>query len=259
MPQGIADELAVTSTRSGLALMARIRPQNLRSVLAASDQFGIQRFQLDQIADKRELFSLRFRDVGTIEGQVVSDNPEWLKSMRLWIESNAAKRIERDQICFGQGIARDIKVDKDGKFRIPAMAVGSLSISASCADNVPVYPRVPLDLKLEAGQVLRLRIPLERTTSVSGRIVNAEGSPIRDAIVSIYGTNREQSRRVTTDKEGRYTSSVLPGKVRVQVIAIDWEHSWHQDPRLMQVEVSRQNSVFEFEDITVRQIDTPLK
>lgn len=252
MPPGIANELAVTSTRSGLALVTRIRPKNLASLLARSERFGTQWFQLEQIADKEELFSLRFREIGSIEGQIVTDDPEWLQSIRWLRIQSKTKRADRDQICFGQGIARDIKIDKDGKFRIPAIAVGSLSISASCADNVPVYPRVPLDLNLDAGQTLKLRIPLERTTQVSGQIVDADGGPVPNAVVSIYGTRREQSRMVTTDKDGRYTSSVLPGQVRVQVIVVDWKQSWRQDPgSLVPVEVPQQDGVFGFEEITI--------
>ena len=259
MPPAVASELGVTSTTNGVALMSRIRPKNLRSLLAKSERFGTQRFQLNEGADKDKLFSLRFRKVGRIEGQVVSENPEWLKSVRLWVESKT-KRVERDQICLGQGIARTIKVDSDGKFQIPALATGSLTISASCDAKVPVYPRVPVDLTLGAGQILNLRIPLERTTKVTGRIVNGNGDPVPNAVLSIYGIKRQQSRRVTTDKDGRYSSSVLPGKVRVHVIAVDWEHPWDQKPDLRKlVNVPQQNEMFEFEDITVRRTDSDTK
>src|SRR5580765_6843271 len=53
--------------------------------------------------------------------------------------------------------------------------------------------------------------PATGTSVIRGRVVDASsGTPLRKAIVSIFGPEIRESRNVTTDAEGRYEFADLP-------------------------------------------------
>ena len=145
---------------------------------------------------------------GRIEGVVVDRRGTPITSFRLLAYSKS-KGKERTP-------AADIADLEDANGAFAREATGSLSLLVIAAG---FRPSERLEVAVEPGHVERVRIVLERSNALSGRVSDAQtDAPIAGALVSLDRVGGVEA--ALTDAEGRYRIASLPRvKVSVRVSA----------------------------------------
>lgn len=98
--------------------------------------------------------------------------------------------------------------DRDGKFRIFALAAGSYQFTGRHASFSPGdSPQVTLDGQTETSDI---EIHLGQKTTIAGIVVNSSGAPVAAAVVNLGTPNGELLHKIITDKDGKFKVQALP-------------------------------------------------
>jgi RNA polymerase sigma factor (sigma-70 family) len=203
---------------TGRAQLPALPREGLSTVQVTSEVLGIQRLRITDAATEPAQRTIRLRLVGSLDGRIVSDRPEWGSGVALYVTT------EIERVAWGQeattGGAK-VVTQADGSFTIPAVATGKLTFGDRIDQALPVRPRLPETLEVRTGQTTHAEIPLEKAVRVSGVIrVKDTGEPVAGAAIAVgYGAPR-QNDRVVSDAKGQYGTYVLAGDVTTQVIAM---------------------------------------
>ena len=112
---------------------------------------------------------------------------------------------------------------KQGRFVVPAIAVGNVRIDAVVDEKQPLRPKLPASLRVQADrETTSLEIPMVPTV-VSARLCACQGyraTRSRRRIISYLLWGRMPGSRPVSDAQGNYAARVLPGSIRVQVISM---------------------------------------
>ena len=229
LPENILPELAAkicgTTDEHGRALVSAGRPDQLGQVLVQAAGYGSQLFILH--AGRASNSTLQLAPVGQIEGQVVAAQPELFRGMSVSITTRqrmtAAKREKNSTNSLEGSGQAELHVDADGRFVVPEIAAGEVTLSAQIADErLPIRSRLIDNNQVEVvpGDTTRIEIPLEMLVKVHGLIrVKETGEPVAGAAI-IVGSNHSLSDKVWSDANGRYSATALPGDVDMQVIDV---------------------------------------
>ena len=153
--------------------------------------------------------TIRLRPAGRIEGQVTADKPEWARGVRL-----VFKTISGPWSTEGFAL---VESDEQGRFAVPAIAVSQAGrIDALVDEKLPVRPRPPQYIQVEAGRTTEVQFPMIPLVPVRGSIrVKDTGEPIPGAKIAIQFDVAPQGAECVSDAQGRFTAQVLPGLVRL--------------------------------------------
>jgi protocatechuate 3,4-dioxygenase beta subunit len=109
--------------------------------------------------------------------------------------------------------------DTTGEFRFDVLPAGAYRVRAEKAGFVPVGRTVapPPRIDLKPGRPARLDIAMQRASAVEGRLLNEDGEPVANILVTAarltftqYGRRPAQVRQVRTDDLGRFRLHTLP-------------------------------------------------
>ncbi len=230
LPEDILPELGAkfcgATDEHGQARISWVGPDELGQVMVQAAGYGSQLFNLH--AGHASNSTLQLAPVGRIEGQVVAAQPELFRGMTVSITTRqrmigAKRKKDLGNSVEGSG-QTELHVDADGRFVAPEIAAGQIMLRAQIADErLPVRPRVFENNQVEVvpGQTTRVEIPLEMLVKVHGLIrVKETGKPAAGAAIVVSSNQFSVREKVTSDANGRYSASVLPGDVRVGVIAV---------------------------------------
>jgi hypothetical protein len=169
------------------------------------------------------------RPVGRIEGQVIADGANSAPGITLAFHSPERPSEPRAwpvQEWPTEGFA-DPKTDEQGRFVVPAIAVGDAWIEAIVDEKQPLRPKLPASLRVQAGQTTSLEIPMVPTVVVRGSVrVKDTGKPVPGVLIHIYYGVGRQGADPVSDAQGNYTARVLPGRIRLQVIYMPPKYVW---------------------------------
>jgi len=165
--------------------------------------------------------AIRLRPVGKIEGHVVGGPPQLVRSVELVFTSGEYDKPRPFPLKEWpiEGYA-EVKPDEQGRFTVPAIAVGDAWIQAYYLDEKqPLRLKLPESVAVQAGRTTSLEIPLVPSVIVRGSVrVKDTGKPVSGAQIHIrYGVGRQGAMAVS-DAQGNYTARVLPGRIGLQVI-----------------------------------------
>jgi RNA polymerase sigma factor (sigma-70 family) len=174
-----------------------------------------QQLPLDQAEAEPAERTLRLREVGRVEGRIVTSRPEWAAGVTVYVTTSTS------QFFVGLGNIEGtatVVTQPDGSFVIPAVAAGQLQIGARVNLSLPVRPRFPLTLEVRSGESTRVEIALEKAVRVRGVVrVKDTGEPATGLSILIgYGSGHDT---VVSDAKGQYEGFALPGEVSTQIIA----------------------------------------
>jgi RNA polymerase sigma-70 factor (ECF subfamily) len=99
------------------------------------------------------------------------------------------------------------RVAADGTFRFEGLAEGRYTIALLMAPDGMTMP--PLR-EIEAGAT-GVRLAVERAATISGRVVDTAGKPVRARVWAHADGDRSFVRTFSTDAEGRFRIEVAPG------------------------------------------------
>lgn len=215
VPEEMLPSVGARTSDDGIATLSALQPELLHSVQAISDKFGKQGIRVDRDREQA-VREIRLRETGKIEGRLTGGLPEWRRGVRLVFSVD-----NRDEWSDTDGEAR-VLTDNDGHFEVPVITSGGpVHAYVRLDPSLPVRPRLNDNLFLQAGETLKLEIPLIPTVTVHGKIqAKDSGKPIANAEISLGYGGYHQSEQVVTDEEGRYEGRVLPGPLRAHVIVL---------------------------------------
>ena len=216
VPPEVVSRVAAKADRDGRARMPNIPREGFLNLKVISKQFGTQQQRLNDKTDAPAERSIALQPVGRVAGRVTSDDPKWSRGVRFYLTTNP-----RLPDADGTSGAAMIVTDDNGRFEVAALAAGDLRIEGGVKQDVPVRAILPEHQKITANKGNELEIRLVTGVVVHGHVRTKDlGTPIAGARVSIrYGLYR-QGDDVVSDKDGRFSARVLPGKVYQQVIAM---------------------------------------
>ena len=164
--------------------------------------------------------AIRLRPVGKIEGRVVGGPPELVRGVTLVFTSSVNDRPRPFPLKVWpiEGYA-EVKTDEQGRFTVPAIAVGDAGIWAVVDEKQPLRLKLPESVRVQADRTTSFEIPLVPSVIVRGTVrVKDTGKPVPGAEIDIrFGVNRQRSTPVS-DAQGNYIARVLPGRISLQVI-----------------------------------------
>ena len=151
----------------------------------------------DPYAGNSDFRCLRLAPAREIFGQVVDAKGRPLGETQIYKWYDGMQSLDADIV---------IKTDKEGRFRTKIPARGKLNLEVRSVECARDFQRVPLD-RNDLGV---LRIP--DGVRVTGRVLDAQGRPIRDIQVNAPLHSKPDSQPnfcYFTDKEGRFQTDKL--------------------------------------------------
>jgi beta-lactamase regulating signal transducer with metallopeptidase domain len=166
--------------------------------------------------------AIRLRPVGKIEGRVIGGPPQLVRSVELVFTSSKNDRPRPFPLKEWpiDGYAK-VKSDEQGRFTVPAIALGDAWIEAHVDEKQPLRLKLPVSVNVPADRAISLEIPLVPSVVVRGSVrVKDTGKPVAGARIHIRFGVARQGAMAASDAQGNYTARVLPGRIGRQVIAM---------------------------------------
>jgi hypothetical protein len=220
------------SDAEGRVRLPAIPPKRMGTVQVTTEALGIQHFELrvrrrdgPEPAER----TLQLARTGRIEGRLIAERRELLRSAEIFVLGDY-RRLDEDIWTHMErrraptGFA-EVTPDEDGRFVVPKFAVGEMLMFVDIDPSLPFRPRLPFgsnrsptSVRVEAGKVTRVEIPLEKAVRVRGIVrVKQTAEPIVGALAVVsYGAHPPEL--VRTDEQGRFETYALPGAVTESVV-----------------------------------------
>lgn len=211
VPEKLRPRVQVYTDAEGRAKLPSAPRDILQRVRITTKDFGTQVQRLTEVTRAASVEeTIHLRPVGKIDGQVIAEQPEMARGVRLVFTTE-------ESLVDGLG---DVESDEQGRFTIPAIAVGYLRIEAYTDETSPLRPRIPEStFSVSEGETTAVQIEMAPTVLVRGSILAANtGRPIPDAAIYIRHGKRYEGTVSVSDAQGRFTARVLPGGVAQQVV-----------------------------------------
>ena len=211
VPEAVEDLIEATTDKDGRAVIEAAANDEIAYVNVHAKGFGIQGrpFRRPNSQPKR----VRLRPVASLEGRLQADDPALVRGWRVLAWTYAGDRWSADPET--TGFARGT-TDAEGRFAFPAIATGSLQLAVRPPGDLPVLADVPDSLAVSAGRANSVVVPLRKIVTIAGVVrERATGRPVPGAEMHLSPAQGGTVRTATTDVQGRYTFSCLPGKWHV--------------------------------------------
>lgn len=219
-PEEILDRIAATTDAEGVATLHGIAPDLVRRVDVIADQYGKQSFVTREMpADADQPTTLTVIDVGSIEGQLVCDDPVAVSNVRVAVVGSNRDGGQAE----GSG---ETMTDDKGRFRLEQLAAGRYDLYVEAPEGTTYRPIVPREIVVSTDEVTNVDVEYGETVLVRG-MVDARGTdqPVAGAYVSVSHGSSYQRESVLTDAQGRFEARVLPGRVNCSLIVIPKDFS----------------------------------
>ncbi len=205
----------------GTAILKGI-PANLASRIAVtSPEFGTQYLSIDPGNE------YQLSKVGSVAGAINAKDVTPYIGMKIFMQSWSRNGGYSEAI-----------VDSEGKFDVPAMAEGDLTIDIAWPEGAEIYPWIDSNTTVKAGEELRLDTASQpsRFVAVTGKIVTGDTRrPVTNATISFQDDRGRSGTSVDTNENGEYEAKVCEGSAKWQIISIGALHGNYDYPRPIQV------------------------
>ena len=223
VPPQLRESLRQTTNEDGLVTFTTIARNEFTELEFESPRHGIQRTftnsnSIGDVLDK----DLMLFPSGTVAGTVKTTDAAgqaFLKGKKLLFRS----RIQNSGLRFPEGRPipmhgyAEVTVDEDGRFEIPAMLMGKLTLYDRFQQDSPIRITFPADSIVQPDKTNTIDGQVISTVLVRGVLKKRDtGEPVPRALVTIRhgkqsGISRELSVNVTTDENGQFETRVFPG------------------------------------------------
>ncbi|HEX7377865.1 MAG TPA: carboxypeptidase regulatory-like domain-containing protein, partial [Pirellulales bacterium] len=206
LPREVASRLASISDGAGRAVLHDLSPAGLELVRVETRDYGVQLVSLPA-ANANGNRKVVLAPVGTIHGRLTADDPRAIAAVPIWL----ATCLTAGDEAAGGGLA-EVVSGADGQFEVPAIAAGTLSVSADVPGDLPFYCLIIADRPLKEATTMELAIKLDRAVRAEGVVRDRDsGAPLSGAAVLLYYWSPRSLAR--SDAQGRYGGFLLPGQV----------------------------------------------
>jgi hypothetical protein len=228
VPTGLIDivpvpfcRLLTSATDKKGKVILRGIPSNLASRIAVtSAEFGIQNLNF------RDDKQYQLLDVGSVSGSINAEDVTPYVGMKIYMQA-----WSRDG-----GYAEAI-VDSEGKFEVPAMAHGELTIDVGWPDGADIYPWSDTNTTVKAGEELRLDTVTNpsKFVTVTGKVLTSDTrKPAAKVTISFQDDRGRSGTSVESNAKGEYEAKVCEGDASWQVISMGSFNLNYNYPRPVQ-------------------------
>lgn len=199
VPRELARRLASNSDSAGRVVLRDVAPSSVDLVRIETESYGVQWTGL------RGGGKITLLPVGRIQGRLTADDPRAIAMVPIRLASWLA---EGDDSA-GGGLA-EVVSGADGRFEVPAIAAGALSVNVDAHAELPFRSQAIINRPLKEATTTDLSIRLEHAVRVEGVVRDRQsGEPLADAAICFHQQSPYKLPR--SDKEGRYRDLLLPG------------------------------------------------
>lgn len=218
IPEAAKPLVGARTDDNGRARLPWLARDRMFNVWVTTKKYGVQTQRFTVKADQPAERVVRLRPVCRIQGRVIAAKPEWARENRL---------VFTTEENWKQGGARppwpteghaDVTTDEDGRFEIPVIAAGRLSMLDTVIDEtLPVRLDLPERGELPAGETTVFELPMLKLVDIRGSILAEDtGEPLKGIKVHVYYGKMRQGTDVVSNAKGQFSARVLPGRVRFQ-------------------------------------------
>ncbi len=209
-PEELAARFMVQTDREGRATLNGVSLDRINGIRVVTPSFGIQDFHAPN--GLKADAALRLRAAVPVEGRVTADDPAATRNRTVHFSVAPAREFDTTKLLpSGEAL---VVTDDQGRFRIPALAIGSAyALVLMPEDSWYRAPRI-VDQEISQGGRVDLTIPLKRMVRVRGAI-REKGTARPVAGLGIMFGSRDVSELLPmaiTDAEGRYAAIAPPGE-----------------------------------------------
>ena len=224
--------LTGVTNKEGLVELEGIYPDRIADLQVETEGYGLQMVPHDAVTRASQaLYRFRLSEVGRIEGRLSPSprataggfRPEGLKlvfrtTKPAALRSRPHNETETSPHPDGWATAT---VDADGRFVVPKIADGYVQIENPFPDGATVLLKPATTIRVAPKSTLELSLSVNQKVQVYGYLKRrGSNEPVADATIRLTqfhgsGARNPNYRIVTTDKDGRYTAQLQPGKIEI--------------------------------------------
>jgi hypothetical protein len=222
IPEALAERLAASTNDQGRAVLAGFRADDMTAVRTACDSGGIQQRLLPPAGDAG-IHTLRLARAGRVEGRVTAADSKAVRGLTLFCSTKADPSDDDWTGGFAESVT-----DADGRFAVPAIAEGALTVRFVPHQDLPFRGRLEARPEVVAGQSTRVEVPLQKAARIQGVVKEQHtGKGIAGVRVQLDWT--AGMPRVRTDADGKYTGFLKATAVTPYVHPLPWDYFYPRD------------------------------
>ena len=211
IPDPIADRLEATTDAAGRAVLDGFASAELVAIAVRAKGFGSQ--PRTYYPPTRGPKTVRLSPVAKVSGRLAGGEPAILRGWKVsaWTMSSDGP-TGRPRARIGGAEATS---DDEGRFEIPAIAAGNLTITVRPPDGVP-YLAENLSAGLRAGQDNPITVVVRHAVRLEGQFRDRQsGAPVPGVQLGAIFRRNGRVDTTITDDQGRFSQLVLPGDVSI--------------------------------------------
>jgi hypothetical protein len=214
LPDPIASRLELTTGPDGRAVLDSIAPEDLRSVEVRAEGFGDQPRTFYPPTRGPKL--VRLRTASSATGRLVADDPRVVKGWKVSAWTTPADG-QTDRNTYWVGHAEAV-TDDQGRFRIPAIAAGKVSLTCNPPQGIPYRAKAPAWPSLSINGPNDIEVPVLKAARVAGVFRDRETKePVPGVRINFY-SQVDGNRFHITDAQGRFAEFALPAELHIRAI-----------------------------------------
>jgi len=218
-PKVLRSRWEVSADDEGVAVLPVAgRAEIVRGVEITSPRHGRQEFHND--VESPGGWTVRLAPVGRVSGQVMAGRPEAVRGLIVLATTRAEVSRDEENPIYVEGSAQ-ATTDAQGRFEIPAVAAGELSLEFELPPRPSHLPEPLQSVRLEAGTTRTFEVTLKPAVRVRGIVrEKATGEPLPDVSIRVESPSSSASDgSLRTDAAGRFETYVLPGDLSLEADA----------------------------------------
>lgn len=211
LPDGLAERIAAETRTDaeGRAVLTALLPEEVRTIIVSAPGFGSQQFGFGFRETSPGPKTVTLLPVGGVKGRL-NGPPERIRHRRLTLMVWNPKSHPPPATALAY-----VTTDDLGRFTVPTIAEGILSVSEDGDITSPWYIPAQKDQKVKAGQIREIVVPLAKAVRIRGHVrERGTAKPIRGVRVSV---GFDEATSATTDATGQFEGYSAPGQVYLSV------------------------------------------
>ncbi len=214
VPVELGGRFAAGTDAEGRGTLAVGVADELEVIRVTSGPFGVQQLRMTR-PDAEGVRTLQLRPVGRIVGQIQAGDPQAVRGLAVRIRTLA----DPSTALTGVGGFASVVSDDQGRFTVPAIASGMLSLSIDLRWDLPWRSLLPNRPPVQPGTTTELTIPLKPAALVKG-VVQEIGSGRPVAGVGVAVVMDIETPLAPSDAEGRFSAYIAPGMARAYAVGM---------------------------------------